>query len=250
MKNKWDKIFNNKKFSYYRLSKKIDLNENPQRLSYRLASIIYPNLTYKKFTNIISFINNNLKIVNRSSILDFGSGNGAFIFYFINKFFLKKNLSLEISQPLLKFQKSFIFNTKFVKTHKAKINYLKYLKDKTFDYSYCNSVFQYFVSDKYAKSVLHFLIRVTKKRIIIYDIKNFYKKKQYQETVIKRQNLSIGEYKKKYKDTPIKFYKKSFFIKTLRSFKNRYDFNFKFKALPSGAIDSKFGYCLIISKKN
>ena len=250
MKNKWDKIFNNKKFSYYRLSKKIDLNENPQRLSYRLASVIYPNLTYKKFINIIIFIQNNLKIVNRSSILDFGSGNGAFIFYFIKKFFLKKNLSLEISQPLLRFQKSFIFNTNFINTNKTSIDNLKYLEDKTFDYSYCNSVFQYFVNDKYAKSVLHFLIKVTKKRIIIYDIKNFNKKKQYQGTVAKRQNLSINEYRKKYKDTPIKFYKKSFFIKILKSFKNKYDLNYKFKALPPGAIDSKFGYCLIISKKN
>ena len=249
MKNKWDKIFNNKKFSYYSLSKKLDLNKNPQTLSYMLASIIYPNLTYKKFITITNFIKVNLKITKKSSILDFGSGNGAFILFFIKKFFLKNNLSLEVSQPLLNFQRSFISKTKFVKTHHIKTNSLDYLKDKTFDYSYCNSVFQYFVNDKYAAAVLNFLIRTTKKRIIVYDIKNFDKKKQYKETVRKRQNLTKKEYKKKYNDTPIRFYKKKFFIKTLKILKNKYNFNYKFKNLPSSATDSRFGYCLIISKK-
>ena len=37
--------------------------------------------------------------------MDFGSGNGAFLFFFVNKYNLKKNLSLELSKPLLLFQK-------------------------------------------------------------------------------------------------------------------------------------------------
>ena len=81
MKNKWEKIFNNKNFFYYSLSKKLNLKKKPLELSYMLASIIYPNLTNRKFINIINFIKFNLRIKKKSSILDFGSGNGAFIFF-------------------------------------------------------------------------------------------------------------------------------------------------------------------------
>ena len=41
------------------------------------------------------------------SILDFGSGNGAFLYYFKNKFNLKNNYSFEVSRPLLTFQKRY-----------------------------------------------------------------------------------------------------------------------------------------------
>ena len=249
MKNKWEKIFNNKNFFYYSLSKKLNLKKKPLELSYMLASIIYPNLTNRKFINIINFIKFNLRIKKKSSILDFGSGNGAFIFFFIKKLFLINNLSLEISHPLLKFQKTFISKTKFVKTHHIKTDYLNRFKDKAFDYSYCNSVFQYFTSDKYAKIVIDFLIRTTRKNILIYDIKNYHKQNVYKEMVRKRQGLTKKDFKKKYCNTPIKFYKKDFFIKTLNTLKKKYSFNYKFKNLPYGATDSKFGYCLIIYKK-
>jgi hypothetical protein len=48
--------------------------------------------------------------------LDFGSGNGAFLLYFKKKYNLKNNYSLEISQPLINFQKKIIKDTFFLKT--------------------------------------------------------------------------------------------------------------------------------------
>ena len=116
------------------------------------------------------------------------------------------------------------------------------------DYSISNSVFQYFYSNLYCYRVLDFLIRVTKKSILIYDIKNLKRKIAYKNQVRIRQNLSKAEFRKKYKNTPIRFYEKNFFIKILNQFKKKYNLKYKFIPMPVSATDSRFGYCLLISK--
>ena len=124
-KNYWYKIFNSKNFFYKKKSKKI-LNFNHKdykKISFILCSIIYPNLTFKKFIKITKFQIKSLEIKKNSSVLDFGSGNGAFLFYFLNKFKLDKNLSFEVSQPLISLQKKFINKTTFYKVHHIKDNF-------------------------------------------------------------------------------------------------------------------------------
>ena len=247
--NNWSKIFNNPCFFYNQNTKKIQfLNKNFSYKSFLLGSVIYPELSYKKFLNIIKFQNSKLKIQKKSSLMDFGSGNGAFLFFFVNKYNLKKNLSLELSKPLLLFQKKIISETTFIKTHHYKTNYLKWVKNESVDYAICNSVFQYFTSEKYAKFILEFLIKATRKKILIYDIKNFETKKNYTEKVRKRQNLNRFDFKKKYKNTPIRFYRKRFFINVLDGLKLKYNFTYKFLRLPVDATDNKYGYCLLIKK--
>jgi hypothetical protein len=252
MKNNiWYKLFNKKDFSYNSNSKKIQsLKKNYSYKSFLLGSVIYPDLSYKKFLNIIKFQNSKLKIQKKSSLMDFGSGNGAFLFFFIKKYNLKKNFSLELSKPLILFQKKIIKKTTFIQTHHYKITNLKKFTNGLVDNSICNSVFQYFTSEKYAKYVLEFLIKVTKKSILIYDIKNFETKNNYTEKVRKRQKLNRFDFIKKYKNTPIRFYKKKFFINVLDGLKLRYNFTYKFLKLPKDATDNKFGYCLLIKKKN
>ena len=60
--------------------------------------------------------------------------------------------------------------------------------------------------------------------------------------------MNLQEYKKKYKNSPIRFYSKNFFIKTLGKLKKKYKFIYKIDKLPLGAIDRKFGFCLKIKK--
>ena len=55
-------------------------------------------------------------------------------------------------------------------------------------------------------------------------------------------------FKEKYKNTPIRFYKKKIFKNILRKLKKKYSFDYYFKNLPKDATDAKFGYCLIINK--
>ena len=133
--------------------------------------------------NITRFQSNILKIRKNSSVLDFGSGNGAFLFYFLNKFKLNKNLSFEVSQPLISLQKKFINKTTFYKVHQSKDNFSEKYKKIRVDHSYCNSVFQYFVNENYALKVIEFLMNITNKSIFqeweIFKKLFFYEMKTY-----------------------------------------------------------------------
>ena len=245
-KNSWYKIFNNKSF-FYRKKSNIVLCQkykNYQKLSFFLCTIIYPKLTFKKFMDIIKFQSNSLKMRKNSSVLDFGSGNGAFLFYFLNKYKLNKNFSFEISRPLISLQKKFINKTTFHKVHHSKDNFSNKFKKIKVDHSF----FQYFVKEDYAEKVIKFLMNITNKSILIYDIKNNDKKNLYIQTVRKRQKLSFIEFKRKYKNTPVRFYKKIFFKKILNKLNKKHSFKYKFMNLPTGATDNKFGYCLLIYK--
>lgn len=243
----WYKIFNNKKFLYYKDSEYLKKN-NYLYYSYNLQKIIYPGLSFLKFKKISSFMEKILKLKKKESILDFGSGNGAFLNYFIKKYHLRDNYSMELSLPLINFQKKFLYKTNFYKTHHTKYEIFKKINNDVVDYSISNSVFQYFYSNFYCFKVLDFLIRVTKKNILIYDIKDFNKRKSYKEHVRKRQNLSKTEFERKYNNTPIRFYTKSYLAKILKKLKNKYNFKYKFVSLPYSSTDSKYGYCLIIQK--
>ncbi len=249
-KNNWHKIFNKTDFFYNKDSKKIHAKrfKNYSYKSFMLSSIIYPNLTYKKFLNIVKFQVKLLKIKNNSSLLDFGSGNGGFLYYYQKRYNLENNVSFEISKPLINFQKKLLENTNFYKTNHKNFIFKKIKKKYLVDYSLCNSVFQYFLDEKYAFCIIEFLIKLTKKRILIYDIKNFDTKTLYSKKVRIRQKLTSKEFKIKYKNTPIRFYKKKFFEKVLKKLQKKYLLKYKFFNLPKDASDYKFGYCLLINK--
>ena len=89
------------------------------------------------------------------------------------------------------------------------------------------------------------MIRVTKKTVFIYDIKDKSKQKIFLDNARKKQKLTLEEFNKKYKYTPQRFYYRSFFKKFLAlKFPNR---KVKFFNLPSVQEDSKFGFCLTIT---
>ena len=247
MKNNWHRIFKSKNFFYYTKSNLNKFN-NSNNIPYSLCKIIHPEMSLKKFNSIVKFISKNLRLKQKDSLLDFGSGNGSLLFFFIKKYNLRNNFSLEISPHLLQLQKKFIKKTKFFKTHQINTKLFNNFDSCSVDNSICISVFQYFNNIRYFYDVLEFLIKVTKKNILIYDIKNSKTKKKYREQVRKRQKLTSSEFNKKYKNTPIRYYDKLFIKKYLFQLQKKYDFTFKFKKLPNTATDHKFGYCLIINK--
>ena len=116
----WHQIFNNKNFFYFKNSKKLK-KSNYSYYSFNLLKIIYPELTYVKFRSIIKLMENILEMQKKNSMLDFGSGNGAFLNYFIAKYNLKDNYSFEISLPLINFQKKIINITIFYQTHHSNL---------------------------------------------------------------------------------------------------------------------------------
>ena len=234
----WQKLFNDKNFKYFKESKKIIINP------YNLAKIIYPELNKKKFNQITLFLSKNLIIKKKDKLLDFGSGNGAFLLFYLKQ--VNKLYGMEISNPLIKFQRRILPKGKFFLTNPYNIKFFKNLKNDEVDITLSNSVFHYFYSNAYCKKVLKEMIRVTKRTIMIYDIKDENKKKQFILNLRKRQNLSEKDFYKKYKYTPQRFYKKVFFRNFLK--KNFRNLKFSFIKLPEGATDNKFGYCLKITK--
>ena len=176
-KNSWYKLFNNKTFKYNVKSKKTLLRP------YKLAKVIFSNLTKKKFKKITNFFEKKINLKKSDKLLDFGSGNGAFLLFFQNK--VKKLYSIETSKPLINFQKKYLNNTKF--------------KNDEVDITIANSVFQYFLSEKYCRDVLSEMIRVTKKTVFIYDIKDKSKQKIFLDNARKKQKLTLEEFNKKYK---------------------------------------------------
>lgn len=240
--SKWNKIFGIK--SPY-------IKEDPYNLmSYSLFTKVYSEaLNYFDFLSVTKFISDALKIKKDSSILDYGSGNGAILFYFLNKFNLKKNISIEINQSFLNFQKKFIKHTKFLKGNFINpSNFLSKIRTNSVDNVMCNSVFQYFTSNKQASLVLLEFVRIAKKKIFIYDIKNINFEKKYKEVVRKRQGLSKTKFKKKYSNTPVRLYHKSFFLKN-EKLANMVK-SVKIYPLPKSAMDKKFGFCVMIKKNN
>jgi len=238
-KIKWSELFNDKNFKYNTESKKLK-----NITAYKLAEIIYPDLNQKKFKKISNFIIKNIEIKKNNKLLDFGSGNGAFLFFFKNK--VKKLYSLELSKNLIKFQKTFLQNTLYTLTNPYNINFYKKIKNNSIDTTLSCSVFHYFHTESYCKNILKEMIRTTSKQIFIYDIKNKIKKDIFISTVRKRQKLTKKEYFNKYKYTPQRFYTKSFFINFLK--KNYPKLKCKIINLPKEATDSKFGFCLKIEK--
>jgi|TARA_B110000093_G_C12870415_1_gene367423 phospholipid N-methyltransferase len=239
--NKWTKIFD-KNSSY--------IKESPYNLmSYSLFSKVYSDaLNYSDFLKIMEFISNALRLKKNSSILDYGSGNGAILLYFLKNYFLKKNISIEINKSFINFQKKFINHTKLLKGNfNNPQNFLSKIKSNSVDNIMCNSVFQYFVSEKKAMLVLMEFIRIAKKRIFIYDIKNKESEKEYRETVRKRQGFSKIKFKEKYRETPIRSYNKSFFLKNNKL--NNIVKSVKIYPIPKCALDGKFAFCLMIEKK-
>ena len=205
------KIFNNYNFSYLIKSKdliKKKIKKNPFNYSFQLMNVIHSELTKKKYHKMLKYISNELNIRKTSSILDYGSGNGGLLFYYLRKFKLKEIISVEISKPLMLFQKKLLTNTKFLYPKN-----LKKIKKNSIDNSYIISTMQYFKNYNYAKEILKNLISLTKKNILLCDVKDKSKLSTLKKNIQKRHGISRSEYLKKYKNTPILGYTKSFFKK-------------------------------------
>ena len=88
---------------------------------------------------------------------------------------------MEISKPLIVFQKKILSRTKYFLTNSKNINFFKKIKDNEVNITISNSVFHYFYSDDYCRKILVEMIRSTQNTIFIYDIKNKIKKPIYSE---------------------------------------------------------------------
>lgn len=182
------------------------------QLSFMLMKVIHPNLTITKYHLLIKYITSQLSLKN-SSLLDYGSGNGDLLFYFISKFKLKKNVSIDISVPLINLQKKYLYNTKFLYPKN-----LNKIKKNSIDNTIVVSIMQYFQNYKYSKKILTSLISKTKKYLLLCDVKDKNKISKLKKSIQKRYKISEAEFEEKYKSNPILGYTKKFFSDSNYSF--------------------------------
>ena len=167
-----------------------------------------------------------------TSIAEFGCGNGANLYYFAKQYGMAVT-GCDISIDLVELAKSVITDGKFNVGNQFDAG------DDSVDYCISNSVFQYFPTDEYADSVVSEMLRISKKGILVTDIKSSETEADFKEKQAKRQGLTIAELELKYKDTPLKSYPKSFFEK----------YNAKFLTMPANYPDSNLNpYSVMINK--
>tara|TARA_Y100000590_G_C15638928_1_gene984156 strand:+ start:99 stop:872 length:774 start_codon:yes stop_codon:yes gene_type:complete len=252
----WKIIFEKKNHQYikksYELAKQYSKLKN-KNLPYKLAKIVYnskirsdissQNLFYK---NITRTIDKKLKIKKSSpiSIADYGSGNGFIILYLKRKYNVKKIYSFEIAKSWMNIQKLLIKKIKFklVQTSTKKIK----LKNNNVDFFISSSTFQYLKNLNQAKYLIKEFIRASTDGILILDILDYKTKDRHLKNKFLLSKLSKSEYKKKYKNLKLLFFKRKFF----NFLKNEYKVkSFNFFNIPGVSSKKRFSYGLFIKLK-
>ena len=117
------------------------------------------------------------------------------------------------------------------------------VEDK-FDIVLSNSVFQYFASLDYAKSVLSRMIEKANKKVIILDVND--KAKQEKALSLRKGALSNEEYENKYAGLDHLFYEKNWFQEVASVYNRNIEI---FDQDIEGYLNSSFRFNVIFSKK-
>lgn len=206
-KNFWFNLYNKKKFHYNKLSNEIFQNKNSNDLIIDLQKVITP-LSKKAIKQYFSYLIILLKPIKQEKILDFGSGNGAFAFY-LKQSFNTKIFSIELSKPLIDFQRKKLGLKNVYKINKN--NFRLNFPNNYFHKLVSNNVTQYFKNKKFLEKQLNEMIRVTESKIVLTGILNEKYKKKFEKKQMKNENLSVKEYKNKFKNYPKLFLKQKSF---------------------------------------
>jgi hypothetical protein len=253
MSNQWSKIYNQKNFhrnlnslKAVILAKKKSLSY--KKLSFELFKIMNPQSNssslYKSFLDFMNFIKINTKIKASDILFDYGSGNGATLLYLVKKYKIKNYKSFDVNRYFVKVQKK-ILNPKNIKRIQPGNNIN--LKTNSVDWTISNAVLHCLDNKEQVKKLINQFINISKKGLFISDIFNPNYKDKFINYQRNRQNLSIKEYKKKYKKTPHLYFNKIFwnFLK-----KNNKIKKIKFINMPKSFYDSQFGRYAILIKLN
>ena len=164
---------------------------------------------WKKFVNY--FIQEN-KINKTNKILEIGCGAGAFLLPFYNKKI--QCYGIDNIKNFIKISQKYMPRGKFFVSEAN--NLKKKIKKIKFNFIFCNSIFQYFPSKKYADQVLKEILdlKTIKNKIYILDIPDHKKKTKYVNSLIKQ--IGKKKYQEKYSKNMHQFYKYEDFVKFIK----------------------------------
>ena len=227
----WSDIINQKDFVWTTNTQQTisELSNDVIKAATELHSSIFSS-SDESYTEFLSYVEQ--LIFPCDSIAEFGCGNGANLYYFSKRYQMPV-VGCDISLDLITLAKQLIPDSVFTVGNRFEAD------DCAVDYCISNSVFQYFPSDEYAQSVIDEMLRISRKGILITDIKSKETEADFKSAQAKRQGLTIAELELKYADTPLKCYPKTFFEK----------YNAKFSNMPANYPDSHLkSYSVMINK--
>ena len=227
----WSDIINQRNFVWTTNTQQVvpTLSKEAVAAATALHTSIFSSST-ESYVDFLAYIEQ--LVLPCTSIAEFGCGNGANLYYFAKQHGMAV-VGCDISVDLIGLAKSVIVDGTFNVGNQFDVD------DNSVDYCISNSVFQYFPTDEYADSVVSEMLRISKKGILVTDIKSSETEIDFKEKQAKRQGLTVTELELKYKDTPLKSYPKSFFEK----------YNAKFLTMPANYPDSDLKpYSVMINK--
>lgn len=148
------------------------------------------------------------------SIYEVGCGSGAFL-YALNEVIHIKTGGNDYSQPLIETAKLVFPGSDFECIEASQIN-----TDNKYDFVISNSVFHYF-DTQYAKNVISKMIEKSHSKICILEIPNAQRKEEAEK--MRRDQLSIEEYEKKYAGLNHTYYSKDWFASIGKDFGLEYE---------------------------
>jgi SAM-dependent methyltransferase len=227
----WSDIINQRNFVWTANTQQAVLNLSNEAIiaATALHTAIFDS-SVESYVDFLAYIEQ--LVLPCNSIAEFGCGNGANLYYFSKQHEMTV-AGCDISVGLIELAKSLIIDGMFNVGDQFNAD------NDSVDYCISNSVFQYFPTDEHADLVVSEMLRISKKGILITDIKSSETEADFKEKQAKRQGLTIAELELKYKDTPLKCYPKSFFEK----------YNAKFLTMPPNYPDSDLKpYSVMINK--
>ncbi len=172
------------------------------------------------------------------SLFEVGCGSGAFLYpFYMNN---HKVAGLDYSTALIDIANEAMSDMSFKVMEAIEVE----VEDK-FDIVVSNSVFQYFSSLDYAKSVLFRMIEKANNKVIILDVND--KSKKEKALSLRKGALSSEEYEKKYAGLDHLFYEKSWFQEMASASNCNIEI---FDQDIEGYLNSNFRFNVILSKKN
>jgi ubiquinone/menaquinone biosynthesis C-methylase UbiE len=199
----WNEVINRKNFIWSEKTSSV-LKNRKQNFSFQLHQSIF-DINEESHQKYMEYIDKNIDLKIIDKMAEFGCGNGSILFYFHEKY-KTEVYGCDISRDLIDSCKK-IFKSKNFHC----VDNLHFIEDNSMDICICNSVFQYFIDEKYCLDVINQMRRVSKNGIFVSDIKNIDYFDNFKEKQAKRQNLSIENLNEKYSQTPLKFYDVKFF---------------------------------------
>ena len=237
----WAKLYNYKNYFRVRELNKV-VKKKQKNLGLDLFSVMSPlseTASKQVIESFMRFYKKNLSLTKNSSILDYGSGTGWIIFNLQKNKLCKKFFSKDVSKIFITNQKKIIKNCKFevVKPNKWKINE----KTNSVDWVISNAVFHCFKNREFTKKIIFEMIRISKQGLLITNILDYEKKREFINYKLYNEKITPLEFKKKYKFTPHLFHSKNFF-----NFLKKNKYKFSIIKMPWNKQYSKFHFALKI----